>query len=104
MESLDHIEIQAINEAYRSSKNIYDMYSKFIREGDISKIRACIREEVPWDVRGPDGGTLLHAAVWANQTDIAELLIEKGLRLDDTNSEGETPFILAMGLRMIPID
>jgi ankyrin repeat protein len=68
-----------------------------VRDNNAERVRALIADK-PERVRQVDavGNTALHWAVWANQPEMARLLVELGAPVDARNGDGRTPSVVAL--------
>jgi ankyrin repeat protein len=66
-----------------------------IRRGDLAGVRAELLRGADSNAAEPDGTTPLHWAAYQNQSDIAEMLIRAGSRIEAANRYGVRPLSLA---------
>lgn len=60
-------------------------------EGDAPEVANLLDQGVPVDVRGADGWTPLHRAVWFDHTQTIGLLLDRGATVNATDAEQGTP-------------
>ncbi len=66
-----------------------------VRKADKAAIRALVQKRADVNVPEPDGSTALHWAAYANDFEIADLLIRAGANAKAANRYGVTPLALA---------
>lgn len=66
-----------------------------VARGDLGTLQRTLATSVEPDVRGPNGGTPLIAAVMFEQTDLVRVLIEHEVTLDVQNDDGSTALHVA---------
>lgn len=68
-----------------------------VRGGDRARVTALLAQRVDVNAAMADGATALHWAAYANDVDMAALLIRAGARVDVATDQGVTPLLLACG-------
>lgn len=66
-----------------------------VRDGQLPKVQALLRQGVDVNVRGLDGSSPLLLATAANQVEIARALIEAGADVNQKNLIHDSPYLLA---------
>src|SRR5262245_61233119 len=74
-----------------------------VRQGDVRAVRTLLTDHVDVNSRYPDGSTALAWAVYADNPEVAALLIAGGADLDAANDYGETPLSIACENRSVPM-
>ena len=56
-----------------------------------------------FETKGREDNTALHYAITSNNIEIIEKLIDLGANIEAKNEHGQTPFFLAIQLRLWPV-
>src|SRR5262245_29593696 len=66
-----------------------------VMNGNKAAVRSLVQRNVDVNAPQPDGATALHWAVYRDDSEIANLLIRSGAKVDARNQDGITPLAMA---------
>jgi len=70
---------------------------KAVRSADVEQVRTLLKQGIPISETDSLGGTALHDAVWAGETEIVKLLLDAGASVNASHTEaGSTPLHYAI--------